>query len=57
MKTQHRFPDSPYHVKPRADGVFVVFDKDQKFKFKAATPEEAQRWIAEHTGQPHKAAA
>jgi hypothetical protein len=44
-------------VKPRADGVFVVFDKDQKFKFKAATPEEAQRWIAEHTGQPHKAAA
>lgn len=34
------------HIKARSDGMFVVFDKDQKLRYKAPTREAAQAWIA-----------
>lgn len=40
------------HVKARDDGMFVVLDRDQKLRFKAATLQAAQEWMATATARP-----
>lgn len=40
-----------FHVKARSDGFFVVFDKDQRLRFKANSRDEVNQWIAEHVPQ------
>ena len=43
------YKQAQMHIKTRSDGMFVVFDKDQRQRYKAPTREEAKRWIDEHT--------